>query len=282
MVRDIKTALGTSPRVKFTLGAQGYIGYSAHNSLRAAGTTAYLTDALVTSGSWGTPISNHDAMNHGQYFDVAVDSNFAYMGPGKGTGTFWDDAAMYNGQDNTANGGGNYSGAANTTQAITNFVAKAVSGVGNQSTNDYTNPAAPTAGLDYQFANAMTGYGKASIHYEGAQDWHCVPYSVDNQSDWGGVHLTTAQADFKRAVINSSQWSTALVGYFTATELVANSYLPATYYITNNRDGSGAVLDQRWAYSTPDTYGQSGTEGGGLAANPAWIAIGNRNRALSV
>jgi hypothetical protein len=282
MVRDIKAALGDNPRVKFTLGAQGFIGYSAANQSRAEGTTAYLTDTLVTSGSWGTPISNHDAMNHGQYFDAAVSNGQGYMGPGKGTGTFWDDAAMYNGQDNTANGGGNYSGAADQTQAMTNFVNQIVTGVGTQSTNDYTNPSSPTAGRDHSFASAMAGFGKASIHYEGAQDWRCVPYSVEARNDWDSIQLTTAQANFKRAVINSSQWATALVNYFNATQLVTNSYLPAAYYITNNRDGSGAVLDQRWAFSTPDTYGQSGTEGGGLAANPAWVAMGNRNRALSV
>jgi hypothetical protein len=280
MVRDIKaSALGSHPRVKYTLGAQGFTGYNALTGLvnkqRAEGTTAYLTDSDVVAGSWGTPISNHDAMNHGQYIDVAVLGNETYMGPGKGTGTFWDDAAMYSGQDNSGNGGGNYSGAADQTQAITNFVTQAVTGVATQSTNDYTNPADPTAGRDYSFANAMAGFGKASIHYEGAQDWWCVA----GAADYASITLTTEQAAFKRAVINSSQWATALTNYFDATELVSNSYLPAAYYITN---GSQGVLDQRWAFSTPDTYGQSGTEGGGLAANPAWIAMGNRNRAKSV
>jgi len=275
MVRDIKAAIGVHPRIKFTLGAQGFIGYTAANLNRSVGSTAYLTDTLVTTGSWGTPISNHDAMNHGQYFDTCVDSNFAYNGPSKATGHFWDDSAMYNGEDNTANGGGNYSGAANPTQAITNFVNQVVTGVASQSTNDYTNPANPTAGRDSSFASAMAALGKASIHYEGAQDWSCYP----GAGDWGSITLTTNQATFKRAVINSTQWATALTNYFTATQLVINSYLPAAYYITG---GSSGVLNQRWAFSTPDTYGQSGTEGGGLAANPAWVAMGNRNRALSV
>ena len=278
MVRDIKAAFPGNSRLRFTLGAWGSIRYE-NNQLHAEGTTAYLTDTLVTSGSFGTPISNHDAINHGAYFDAGDSTH--YYGPGKGTGTFWDDACMYNGENNTTNGGGNYSGAANPTQAITNFVNNVASG-GGQSMDYYCNPTNPSAGSDSSFAVAMAGFGKKSIHYEGSFDWWCV----EGAHDWASITLTANQAAFKRAASNSTQYATAFVTrYMGAINALANSYIPAAYYITMDYNGEGGgspplyYPDQRWAHATPDTYA-GGVEGQALLNNPTWVAMGVRNRGL--
>ena len=271
MVRDIKAAFPSNPRLRFTLGAQGYLGYSAHNQSRAEGSTAYLTDALVTGGSYSTPISNHDAMNHGTYFDPVIDSDTSYY-TGSGAGSFTDDSHLYNGT-------GPYSGAANQTQAIANFVTKA-SSTGNtwQTTKNFCDGSNPTAGKDYSFSSAMTSAGKASIHYEGGMDW----VSRQGENDWTGTPLTANQAAFKRAVQNSTQWATAYVtDYMGAITNLANSYIPASYLITNEYTGSGGTIQQRWAHASPDTYA-SGTEGQALLNNPTWVAMGVRNRALVV
>jgi hypothetical protein len=262
MARDVKAAFPGNARLKFSLGAQGFPGYSNGNlnNLRAVGTTSYLTDSLVVSGSFGTPISNHDAMHHASYFDPPD----SYFNTTTGTLCCTDDNAMFNGLDNRPNGGGNYLGAANPTQALTNFVAQVVSGSG-QSCNGYCNPASPTAGLDQQFASAMVSFGKISIQYEGGTDWDPVRS--------GGAFQT-----FLTAAINSSQWSSAQIAYFNATSSLTGTGMPSVYLMISDGNGQGQP-DQRWAYASPDAYA-SGTEGQALLNCPVWVAMGARNQAL--
>ena len=271
-VRDIKAATGSSSRIKYTLGGQGFIGMTVAgiNYLRINGSSTpgqggyyYTTDILTVSGGWGTPISNHDAFNTASYFDPPT----TYAGTTTGTGTFTDDSAMYNGEDNSANGGGNYTGAANPTQAIDNFVSQVQSGSG-QTIAQYVNALKPAYG------SAPTLAGKVNIEYEGAHDWS--PTQGVRLTFSAGPTLSASQATFARAVINSSQWGTALVGYFTSVAGIAGTSMPAMYYMLNN---SGVNVEQRWAYASPDSYA-GGTEGQALLNNPAWVAAGSRNRAL--
>jgi len=276
MVRDVKAATGNTTRIRYVLAGQGFLGYNSGtlNGLRCLGTASYLTDALVTGGNFGTPISNHDAFAHGTYFDAGDDTH--YYGPGKGIGTFTDDSAMYQGLNNTVNGGGNYSGAANQSQAIANFVAAVVGG-GGQSCNYYCSVASPAAGKDAEFAAAMVALGKKSITYEGGPDW----ISRQGANEYAGYGpLSAGDAAFKRAVQNSAAWGTAQTNYFNAKCTLAGIAMPGVYFIVSDFDGLGTTLDQRWAYASPDTYA-GGTEGQALLNNGAWVAMGARNQALT-
>lgn len=112
MVRDVKAALSGSllTNTKFILGMFGTDGMVATTSNQnyavcfAGNVTAnpifagdwYINDTLVTSGSWGTPISNHDGVAPASYFDPVSGYYNAF-----GVGSFSDDSAMYNGTDNS-------------------------------------------------------------------------------------------------------------------------------------------------------------------------------------
>ncbi|HEY6020167.1 MAG TPA: hypothetical protein VIY48_09780, partial [Candidatus Paceibacterota bacterium] len=226
----------------------------------------YTNDVLVTGGGWGRPIDNHDGVCPATYFDPPD----IYYQTTAGTGTFTDDSAMFNGLDNSGNGGGNYTGAANPTQAITNFVAKVVDAgnvFGSESTTRYATVLMP------QFASTIPP-GKFVINYEGGTDWQTQAGNVTG----GGHTLTAGDSAFSIAVINSSQWATAQTNFFNAVNAISGCFMPSIYIHV------GATGTERWAYCNPDTYATiagTPTEGAALTVNsPVWIAMGNRNQAL--
>lgn len=201
-----------------------------------------------------------------------------------GQGTFQDDNAMYNGLDNTSGNGGNYTGAANPTQAIANFVASTVTGIGgNQSAYKFCNLSGQ--GIIPDFAAALLSLGKPIINYEGGADWAETISSGGDLSTWlnGGYQITTTgQQTFLRAVYKSQQWGQAQVDFFNRVAAVPNTGHQSIYFrigFENNQ--------QRWAYCTPDTYAQVGgvwTEGAGLKGPASYPheMMGTRNRALSL
>lgn len=283
-VRDVKS---TNPpgasRIKYVIGIWGNAllqpgGFGGnYETIFGGNVTAnpnyigdwYTNDSLVVSGGWGTPISNHDGVCAAAYFDPPD----AYCGTSTGTGTFTDDSAMYNGTDNSGNGGGNYTGAANPTQAITNFVAQVVDvgSINNQSITRYATEVWP------QEAGALPA-GKVLLGYEGGADWQ-----VTVGANQGGHTLTANDELFARAALDSPQWATAQVGFFNTVSAVPNSAMPSVFISIGG--GTVAAPSQRWAYCAPDSYATiSGTptEGAALTVNsPVWIAMGNRNRALT-
>ena len=219
----------------------------------------YTNDKLVTSGSWGRPIDNHDGVCLATYFDPPG----SYYKTTRGKGTFTDDSAMYNGTDNSANGGGNYTGHADPAQAITNFVAGVVDAAnryGEESTTRYATKVIP------QFAAAMPA-GKIVLGYEGGTDWQTTVGGNQN-----GHVLTAGDALFATAVINSPQWATAQVDFFDAVSKIPNCFMPSIY----------VWINPRWGYCWPDSYATiSGkpTEGAALTVNsPVWIAMGRETR----
>lgn len=354
IARSIKAANppGLS-RVKFVLGmfgTQGMLtGGSNYHIAFGGNVTAnpifigdwYTNDTLVTAGSWGRPIDNHDGVCPATYFDPPD----VYYGVLIGKGSFVDDSAMYNGTDNSSasiswtatisgttmtvtgtpsssvragqqftgagvssgtqiiadafsgggsftgqggagtyglsksstvgspttmsNIGGNYTGAANQSQAITNFVAQVVD-AGNiysgETTTRYGTVVIP------QFASQMPA-GKVVVSYEGGTDWQ-----TQAGNSQGGHVLTAGDSTFSIAVINSPQWATAQVNFFNVVGAISGSFMPSIYIWV------GAAGTERWSYCTPDTYATiSGTptEGAALTVNsPVWIAMGNRNQAL--
>lgn len=288
--RDVKAAaVPNLSQVKFVMGMWGSTGFSPGDfggnyatvfggnvtSVPKARGDYYTNDTVVVSGSWGMPISNLDGIAPATYFDPP-DTYYATV---TGTGTFRDDSAMYNGTDNSANGGGNYTGAANPTQAITNFVAK-VQAVGDgtgQSIDIWKNTWLPN------YSTTLPS-GKVIVNYEGGADWQAQsgakqPYSTIGGS---GYVLTAGDAAFSIGVLDSSQWATAQSGAFNAFNGIAKCCMPALY--TWIGAGTPSAPAQRWAYCAPDTYASiSGTptEGAALTVNsPGWIAWSARNVAL--
>jgi hypothetical protein len=73
---------------------------------------------------------------------------------------------------------------------------------------------------------------------------------------------------FLAAVKRSQAWADALKGFFDAFNSTAFAYMPSDY----------VQVEPRWGHAYPDNYGGSSIEGAGL--DKAWIAAGNRNRAL--
>lgn len=266
MARDIASNSAYASRVKCTLGMQGSQGSGAPNNVRASGTAAYFSDAWNTWQGGLTPMSFHDCCNWGSYFDPST----TYTNTTTGTGTFTDDSAMFNGTDNSGNGGGNYTGAANPTQAITNFVANQTSSTG-QTIKSYCDHANPTAGIAGQFDTLMSGYGKRAIGYEGGTDWQCaVGVGI------GSHTITTNDSLFLCAVNQSSQWAAAQAGFFNdVATLSVSGLMPIFTYQINT------PLNLRWCYISPDTY-SGGVEGAAFSASPMLSGLGTRNQALTV
>lgn len=281
MMKTIKAAYPSYP-IKTVLGGFAVVGaapgaFGANYELMMGSNTlngtidqtpgySYTTDPYVIANSFGVPMNNHDAFAIAPYNDPPD----AYYSTSTGTGTFTDDSAMYNGINNTGNGGGNYSGAANPTQAITNYVNQMLGTpplAGAQATTFYVD--AVGNGTLKQFADVAAISGKVAINYEGGTDW-----AVDAGVGQAGHTLTSGDAIFAKAIINSSQWATAQVGYFNRAALVPNAAMQAVY----NHIGYGT---QRWSYAYPDSYAGT-TEGLALTNNLTWAAMGTRNRALSL
>lgn len=168
--------------------------------------------------------------------------------------------------------GGNYSGAADTAQAIANFVDNLVSfGTGDQQTiNNYCSEASPTAGILGQYNTAMAARGKRVIQYEGGTDWACAVGGVQ-----GNHTLTSGDSAFLNAVNQSSQWADAQAQFFDNIKNLSNHGPAALYLYLKLSTG-----DLRWGYAAPDSYA-GGVEGDNLTTKPIWTTIAARNALLS-
>lgn len=250
IMRALTATYGTT-RLKRVLSGAGAFGYVTGdlNEARVNGHTLYLTDSIVTGGSFGAPITNHDVFATAAYFDGGA----TYYGAQWAT----DSAAYATGVP------------ASMTAAITSFVNEVKSGTG-QSIDGYLNNG--LTGLTATYAAAMLAKGKTAINYEGGADWQT---QIGQQNAIGTV-LTSADSAFMVAALNSTQWNTAQVGFFNRTSQVAGSAMPSVYTFIGGANG-----DQRWAYTRPDSFGGTATEGQGLLNNAAWVGMGARNQALS-
>lgn len=270
MARSVRASSAWSSRVYMTLGMQGVLGWGAQNQYVALGNLAGPSNIIYTDvwNNWGsaTPVSFHDAINPATY----LQPTYAYSNTVTGTGTWTDDSAMYNGLDNTANGGGNYSGAANPTQAITNFVNNIVNSTVNETIGAFCSQASPGAGILGAFNTAMVSAGKRVIQYEGGTDWACAAGSF-NQS-----HLLTAgDSLFVNAVNQSSQWAAAQAQFFDNIKNLSNHGPPALYLYLKSSTG-----DLRWGYAAIDPY-LGGVYGDNITTKAMWTTMAARNALLS-
>lgn len=216
---------------------------------------SYTTDPYVIANSLGIPMNNHDVFAIAPYNDPP-DTYFSSTG----TGTFTDDSAMYAGTSPYSS--------PNQTQAITNFVNQMLGTpplAGALATTFYCD--ATGAGQMTNYANLCKAVGKVAINYEGGTDWN-----VQAGGSQAGHSFTSADSIFATAVVNSSQWATAQVGYFNRIAAIPGAAMPSIYTFI----GFGS---QRWSYCNPDSFLAS-VEGAALTANPTWAAMGTRNQAL--
>lgn len=193
-----------------------------------------------------------------------------YMLYATGTRTFTDDSAMFNGSDNSGNGGGNYTGAANQAQAIANLNYMLSTATGDsQSVPMYT-------ALAGTYSTRLSPLGVYSIEYEGG-------YEINPAlgANYGGHIMTANDQAFVLAWQASADWSSTLQAFFTAYRALPMSVMPASLYV---------MISPQWGYTsltavTPcvgssclDTY-YGGIEGGAL--NQTWIDNGTVNNTLN-
>lgn len=191
-----------------------------------------------------------------------------YMHYATGTGTFTDDSAMYNGTNNTGNGGGNYTGVANTAQAITNFVAQVNTGGDSQSVARFK-AIVPT------YSAAFAPIGVYSIGYEGMGEWQVFPGET-----YGGHLITSNDNLFLIAAQGSASWSTVAQSWLTSYRSNSFAVMPPFYVGVECRWGFTSVNNGHSIGGTcsPDTY-SGGVEG--AAFNTTWTTNGTLNQAIS-
>ena len=177
---------------------------------------------------------------------------------------------MFNGTNNSGNGGGNYTGTPTLyrrSRISLPWLSMQPTNIKEESTTRYATKVMP------QFAAAMPA-GKIVLGYEGGTDWQTSAGGNQN-----GHVLTEDDALFANAVLNSPQWATAQVDFFNAVSKISNCFMPSIYIWIQGAGG------KRWAYCTPDSYAVSGgvrKEGQALLNNPAWVAMSARNVALAI
>lgn len=267
MARDIKLAYPSEAQIKIIMGMWGAPGMFAGdfagnyetwngNSTPAATGNWYTTDSAVVAGSWGAPKNWFDGVALAPYFNAGTTYYDAL-----GAGGFADDSAMYNGT-------GAYSGAANQSQAITNFINATITATdASHSLNSWL-PIQDT------FISCM-GTGQYVVHYEGGPDWD--PRAGAYANDPPGYTRGTFTADdeaFLLATYRSAQLGTALVNYFNSVSAKSKSAMPAIYLTIN--------AGQRWSIGYPDSYATgSSVEGSNLTSSPVWTALNARNASVT-
>jgi hypothetical protein len=200
---------------------------------------------------------------------IAMTKN-QYMAYTTGTRTFTDDSAMFNGTNNTVNGGGNYTGAANTAQAIANLNYMLSTATGDsQSVPMYT-------ALASTYSTRLSALGVYSMQYEGGYE---INPAVG--ASYGGHTMTAADQAFVLAWQDSPNWSGTLQNFFTNYVSNPMSVMPASLYV---------MISPQWGYTSataatlcgttacPDTY-FGGVEGGAL--NRTWTDNGVVNNTLN-
>jgi hypothetical protein len=260
--RDIKAAFPSEPQIKHVLGLWGGVGiapggfegnYELWNGSSTLGTACYLYTTDATSSAWGPPKNYHDAMAIAPYFD---NGPAYYEASHTGAGSFTFDSLLY---------------ATNKPQAITNFVNSAVAN------SNLGEGLAGWVTAQSQYA-AQCGTGQYVVHYEGGPNWeYRVGQPLSCREGFERNIATADEAALLKDVYNSSQLATAMTNYFNTVSATVKSAMPGLYLSVSP--------GQRWAYAWPDSYAvggvSTGTEGGGLTANPTWAALTTRNATVT-
>lgn len=170
------------------------------------------------------------------------------------------------------NGGGNYIGAVNQANALSNFanqVATGSTGGSSQSTTFYKS-------LATSYSNALAPIGKWGLQYEGQQDWDTTAGDALSSATGGvGRLISWADAGFLLAAQGNSAWSTVTRDFQSSYRANAFMAMPSWYIMRQQRWGWTSVNGRD---TQPDDYA-GGIEGG--AFNPTWIDNGTVNQTLN-
>lgn len=267
------TAAGTGT---FTDDSAMYNGVDNSGTLSMTGGTGGVasTTLTITAVASQTPVVNQPLVGPGITSPTTIILGVSGTSPNF-TLTLSQTATVTNGSTITAplNGGGNYIGAANTTQAIVNIVAAVTASGNSTSTTNLANVLYP------QFATQI-GPTKVVLSYEGGQ-------ALQTQTGVNaGKVLTAGDSLFSLAAVDSTQLGAAQKTFFDNLCAIStgNVFMPSAYIFIQG--GAGPVASQtqqQWGYCLPDSYaivGSAPTEGQALLNNGAWAAMSARNVAL--
>lgn len=243
--------------------------YNGINNSGAASYTATISGTTMTV----TAISTNSVLN---IFDsvtgsgVTSGTTITSFGSGQGgTGTYnlstsstvVSPATM----TGPAHGGGNYTSAANQSQALSNFVTKTVT--------DTVEGLAYYASIHSQFTANM-GDGQFVCQYEGGPNWTTLTGALANGVYPNFHQVTVTDTPFLVASYHYAGLGTGIVNYMNTICAQANTALPALFLSVNS--------GYRWTFSAPDSYDVgSSVEGSGLSNNPAWTAVSTRNASVT-
>jgi hypothetical protein len=144
-------------------------------------------------------------------------------------------------------------------------------------------------GFNAAWMKTIRATGKSLVNYEGGGNW------CDMSGGWGQCqacstfvpgkgctaysNLTATEAAFLQAVYQSRAWGAALQKFFLTYQSDPQMGLPGLYLQVNAcpyyPGPCPTNTDFRWAFASPDFYGTTSIEGGGLA--PAWAALSEIN-----
>jgi len=263
------TFTGTISGTTLTVsGAAGSPTLSIGDFIVGAGVSTN-PNTLITALGTGTGGNGTYTVSVSQSVGPIAMTKNQYMGYTVGTSTFTDDSALYNGTNNSGNGGGNYTGVANPTQAIANLNYMLSTATGDsQSVPLYT-------AFATTYSSRLAPLGVYSMQYEGGYE---INPAVN--ASYGGHTMTAADQAFVLAWQASANWSNTLQAFFTAYRALPLSVMPASLYV---------MISAQWGYtsatnavlcgstSCPDTY-FGGVEGGAL--NQTWTDNGIVNQSL--
>jgi hypothetical protein len=123
---------------------------------------------------------------------------------------------------------------------------------------------------DSQFLQVLSSFGKSVVSYEGGGAWA----TAINAANYGGTVANLMQSNYLIAVYQSQSWSNAWINYCSAR--LNDTYSGGCGNLSEITLPAG---NWQFAFSSPDTFGSTTTEGAGL--NFLWGALGTFNSSLS-
>lgn len=127
--------------------------------------------------------------------------------------------------------------------------------------------------LDADFIQALSSVGKSFVNYEGGSNWATCDTSDGNcrSTNPDGSSITTAaQRNYMIALYQSASWSSAWVSYCQGKQ---NSTY--TGGCGNLSEITQPAANFQFAFTSPDAFGSTTTEGNGVA--PLWTSLGTIN-----
>src|SRR6185312_12549842 len=218
---------GTSPN--YTLGLSAIATVSPGTTITSpaplvswSATIAGTTMTLTSAATGGSPNRGQPFTGAGVTAGTFIIALLTGLAGASGSTYSINQSQTISSPTAMSNTGGNYVGAANQSQAISNFINRVADSAGlfpnDQTMFHYSN-------LRYPAIATGIGLTKVLMSYEGSQDW----VTGIGAANTAGFNNTYQQALFQLAALNSSQFGTALTGFFNTICAIPNIFAPANY-----------------------------------------------------